>query len=414
MRPCVPSKKHRSFDWTAEPVRRLPVIGGVAALLLCASAPVGAFAASDDEMIKAIESVQSPDYHGLDSYDMRQLMERYHVPGVSVAVIHDFRVVWAKGWGVTDAATVTPVTPDTLFQAASISKPVAAMASLKAIQDGQFGLDEDINQILTSWKLPTAGFVSQQPVTPRLLMSHTSGMDDGFGFPGYAPGASLPTVVQILDGTPPANTKEVRLGRPPLSGYKYSGGGIMIEELALTDRLHQPFTEIMQKEVLSPLGMTHSTYEQPLDSDRARYAAHAHDENGKPLDSPWHVYPEQAAAGLWTTPTDLAKFVIEVQLSLLGRSNKVLSQKMAEEMVSPVGVGPFGDGFEVSQHGEGWYFIHTGSNWGFQCALMAHKVKGYGVVVMTNGDNGGNLAQEIIARVARAYHWDSLDKGLLR
>ena len=168
----------------------------------------------------------------------------------------------------------------------------------------------------------------------------------------------------------------------------------------------------MQEQVLGPLGMTDSTYEQPLRGNWEIRAAHAHDANGQPFDAPWHVYPEQAAAGLWTTPTDLAKFAIEIQLSMLGRSNKILNQKYTEEMVSPAGVGPFGEGFEVAQHGQGWYFSHTGSNWGFQCALIAHRVKGYGVVIMTNGDNGGDLADEIIARVAMAYHWDSLDKPI--
>lgn len=386
-----------------------------AALLIgayCASS--SAVAASEDPKIEQIESAQIPDYHGLDSYSMEQLLARFHVPGVSVAVIVNYHVVWAKGWGVADVKTGTPVTPATLFQAASISKPVAAMASLKAIQDGKFGLDEDINQVLKSWRLPPDGYTTQQAVTPRLLMSHTSGMDDGFGFPGYAPNAPMPTILQILDGASPANTGPVRLGRAPLSGYKYSGGGVIVEQLALTDTLRMPFGEIMRQEVLGPLGMTDSTYDQPLDAALQSRAAHAHDEFGRPMDAPWHVYPEQAAAGLWTTPSDLAKFVVEVQLSLLGRSNRILSRDMTEKMVSPVGVGPFGDGFEVHQQGEGWYFSHTGSNWGYQCALISHRVKGYGAVVMTNGDNGGDLAQEIIARIARAYHWDSLDKGLLR
>jgi CubicO group peptidase (beta-lactamase class C family) len=288
------------------------------------------------------------------------------------------------------------------------------MASLRAIQDRKFGLDDDINKVLKTWKLPADGYTAHQAVTPRLLMSHTSGTNDGLGFPGYPPGALLPSVPQILDGLPPSNTTAVRLGRAPLSAYEYSGGGVIIEQLALTDVLHRPFSEIMQDYVLIPLEMANSTYEQPLALERQARAAHAHDDSGNAMNAPWHIYPEQAAAGLWTTPTDLAKFVIEVQLSLLNRSNKVIGQSLAREMVSPVGVGPFGDGFEISKRGDGWYFGHTGSNWGFQCALIAHRVKGYGAVVMTNGDGGGPLAQEILARIARAYHWDSLDKGILR
>ena len=154
---------------------------------------------------------------------VQQLLTQFHVPGVSVAVIKDFKIEWARGYGIADVETGAPVTTGTLFQAASISKTIAAMASMKAIQDGRFKLDQDVNTILKSWKLPGAGFTKDRPVTPRSLMSHTSGTGDGFGFPGYAIGSPLPTVVQILDGIAPSNRPKVRLERPPLTGFKYSG-----------------------------------------------------------------------------------------------------------------------------------------------------------------------------------------------
>jgi CubicO group peptidase (beta-lactamase class C family) len=343
-----------------------------------------------------------------------ELLKQFNVPGVSVAVVKDFKIEWARAWGVIDAKTGEPVGTETMFQAASISKPVAAMGSLKAIQDGKFKLDQDVNTILKSWKMPESQFTRERPVTPRMLMSHTSGTDDGFGFPGYHPNAPRPTAVQILDGLPPSNLGAVRLGRPPLTGYKYSGGAVTIQELALTDAIGKPFPEIMREFVLAPIGMTNSTYEQPLPAGREKHAAHAHDRNGQLRDANWHVYPEHAAAGLWTTPSDLAKFAIEVQKSLAGQSNRVLNQAMAQEMITPVGVGPYAVGFSISKQGEGWYFSHGGSNWGFRCDLIAHRAKGYALAIMTNGDNGAMLISVLRERIQRAYNWDIFDKPIPR
>jgi CubicO group peptidase (beta-lactamase class C family) len=350
----------------------------------------------------------------LDAAAVKLLLDQFHVPGVSIAVIRDFKVEWARAYGVADVETGTPVRNETLFQAASISKTIAAMSSLKAIQDGRFALDQDVNTILKSWKLPGGGFTSDRPVTPRMLMSHTSGTGDGFGFPGYAPDAPLPTVAQILDGAPPSNRRAVRLERPPMTGFKYSGGAVMIEQLALTDAVGRRFDQIAREWVLDPIDMTNSTYEQPLPASREAQAARAHDRDGKRMGDRWHVYPEQAAAGLWTTASDLAKFAIEVQLSLLGKSNRVLKQQTMMEMVTPVGVGPFAVGFSVDKQGEGWYFSHGGSNWGFQCDLIAHRAKGYGLAIMTNGDNGGALIRELRTRISQQNAWDIFDKPIPR
>ena len=348
------------------------------------------------------------------------LLKQFNTPGVSIAVIKDFAVEWAKGYGTADVETGAPVTAETMFQAASISKTVAAMASMRAVQDGKFALDQDINTILKSWKLPGDGFTKERPVTPRSLMSHTSGTGDGFGFPGYAPSAPLPTTQQILDGQPPSNRQQVRLERAPLTGFKYSGGGVMIQELALSEALGKPFVQIAAESVLKPLGMTNSTYEQPLPPAREKQASRAHNRMGARMGDPWHVYPEHAAAGLWTTPTDLANFLIEVQRTLAGPiapkgpAGRVLSRPMMLEMVTPVGVGPFAVGFSVGKEGEGWYFSHGGSNWGFQCFALAHRVKGYGVVIMTNGDNGGALMNEVRRRLQQAYTWDVFDAPIPR
>jgi len=361
-----------------------------------------------------VEAAQTPNRQGLDPLTLQEVMDRVHVPGVSIAVIRDYEIHWAKGYGIADVTSGEAVDNDTLFQAASISKPVAAMAVLKAVEEGRFSLDDDINKILKSWLLPVEGFTRDGPVTPRALLSHTSGTGDGFGFPGYPPSAPLPTTIQILDGESPSNVGWVRMERPPLSGMKYSGGGVTIMELALVDAVGKPFPRILEEWVLGPIGMTNSAYEQPLGPKRDARAARAHDGSGKAMDAKWHVYPELEAAGLWTTSVDLAKLAIEVQKSLRNESNRVLSRASMREMMEPVGVGDFAVGFAISKVGEGWYFGHGGSNWGFRCDLLAHKLKGYGVAIMTNGDNGGIVIRELKERIARAYDWDSIDKPIPR
>jgi CubicO group peptidase (beta-lactamase class C family) len=188
----------------------------------------------------------------------------------------------------------------------------------------------------------------------------------------------------------------------------------MIEQLALTDAAGKPLTEIARDWVLNPIGMTNSTYEQPLPAARERQAARAHDRSGARMGDPFHVYPEQAAAGLWTTPTDLAKFAIEVQLAVLGKSSRVLNQSTAREMITPVGVGPYAVGFGIQKEGEGWYFGHGGSNWGFQCDLLAHRLHGYGYAIMTNGDSGGALIGDLRRMIQQEYAWDALDQPIPR
>jgi CubicO group peptidase (beta-lactamase class C family) len=386
--------------------------------LICTMLLTSPFIAADDStpaaMRARIEAPQSPNRQGLDPLTLQQVMERFHVPGVSVAVIKDFDIHWAAGYGVADVESGSRVDTDTIFQAASISKPVAAMAAVRAAQDGRFSLDADINTILKSWKLPESEFTRGHPVTPRALMSHTSGLGDGFGFPGYHPSAPRPSIVEILNGSKPSNVGPVLMERPPFVAMKYSGGGATLMQLAMMDVTDLPFTEMMQKVDLGPIGMTDSAYEQPLSAERDRRASRAHNGGGRAMDAKWHVYPELAAAGLWTSARDLARFAIEVQKTALGRSTRVLSRASVLEMLTPVGVGDYAVGFGIEKRGQGWYFGHGGSNWGFQCDLLAHRVKGYGVAVMTNGDAGRPVINEIEARVAAAYGWDSLDKPVLR
>ncbi len=388
-----------------------------AAAVLMANAVVALLSAQKNAdlvaaQIARIEGPQSPNRQGFDPYTIPEMMKRFHIPGVSVGVVRNFKVQWTKTYGVADVVTNAAVTPETRFQAASISKPVTAFAVLRAVDAGKLSLDENINKYLKNWRVPENEY-TQAGVTLRALLSHTSGTGDGFGFPGYNPSAKLPTLEQILDGKPPSSLGPVFWERPPFTAQKYSGGGIEIVQLVLQDVYDKPFAEIMQELVLGPVGMTHSTYEQPLPPAADENAARAHDKDGKAMDAKWHVYPEQAAAGLWTTPTDLAKLGIEVQKALRGES-KLLSRGTALEMVAPTGTGPFAIGFAIEKRGEGWYFMHDGSNWGFRADLMMHRLKGYGIAIMTNSDSGGQIITEIEGRVAAADNWDSLDKPVPR
>ncbi len=331
-------------------------------------------------------------------------MKHYKIPGMSVAVIKDFKVEWAKAYGVKDVETGEPVNVKTLFQAGSISKPVAAMAALNKVERGKLSLDEDINKRLVSWKLPDNEFTAKKKVTLANLLSHTAGTTV-HGFPGYADGRKVPTVQQVLDGVEPANTAAVRVNMEPGTKFRYSGGGTTIMQLALTDIERKPFPDIAREAVLKPVGMDDSTYEQPLSAEWRKRAASGHRADGKPVPGKIHIYPEMAAAGLWTTASDLAKFAIEVQLSLLGKSNRVVSKEMTARMVTPFIEGSAGLGFFQDKRGGAIYFEHGGADEGFRAQLFAHASEGYGAVVMVNSDNG-QIMQEVLRAVAREYGWD--------
>jgi len=250
--------------------------------LLLTSLPAPATAQDDPAAVIArIEAAQTPDRQGLDGYTIQQLMQRFRVPGVSIAVIRDFRIHWAKSYGTADVETGRTVTESTRFQAASISKPVAAMAAVRLAQEGRFSLDAEINSLLKSWKVPDAPWSRDQPVTPRSLLSHTSGADDGFGFPGYDPSAPRPTPLQVIRGQSPSNVGPVLFARPPYQAFKYSGGGTTIMQQALMDLTGMPFAELMQSLVLGPLAMTNSSYEQPPPESVHGVLARAHGGRGQ-------------------------------------------------------------------------------------------------------------------------------------
>jgi CubicO group peptidase (beta-lactamase class C family) len=351
-----------------------------------------------EERIQAIESGIRPSLvirgEPVQTTTLAERMEHHNVPGISIAVISDGKIEWARGYGLADVAEGRPVTTSTLFQAASISKPVAATAALTLVEKGRLELDRNVNEYLVSWKMPENDFTAVQHVTLRRLVTHSAGTTV-HGFPGYARSAQIPNTVEVLDGE--GNTDPVRVDVEPGSRWRYSGG---------VDVAEKPFAEIMQEYVLGPAGMSESTYEQPLPESRWGQAATGYRSDGSEVEEKWHVYPEQAAAGLWTTPSDLARFAIELQLAYAGESDKVLSQERARAMLAP-DENDWGLGPSIMEGGE--RFGHGGANEGFRCQLVAFIDGGRGAVIMTNSDSGGDLASEVLFNIGIVYGWSGFE-----
>jgi CubicO group peptidase (beta-lactamase class C family) len=331
-------------------------------------------------------------------------MKLKHVPGVSVAVINNYKIEWAKAYGVADTETQSPVTTDTLFQAASVSKPISALAALMLVQEGALDLDRNVNEQLKSWKVPDNKYTAEHAVDLRGLLSHTAGLTV-HGFPGYKMGDPLPSVPEILDGTKPANTQPIRVNKVPGKGFRYSGGGTTVAQLLVMDVAGKPFEEYLRETVLVPLGMTASRYQQPIGDDAKLRAATGHDRDEKPIDGRYRVHPELAAAGLWTTPSDVAHYVIEVQLAHEGRSAKVLKRELVEEMLKPQGGGPVGLGPFMTESDGARRFGHGGQNLGFNCQFVGYLDRGQGAVVMTNSDIGHPVVTEVLNAIADVYGW---------
>ncbi len=360
-----------------------------AAAWLLAPALFAQSAASESAAIARIEQQSK----------LRENMAELKVPGVSIAVVRDSKIVWAKGYGVRVAGGKDPVEANTMFQAASISKPITAMAAMHLSQFGAFTLDEDVNGKLKSWRVPENAFTADAKVTARSILSHSAGLTV-HGFRGYAKGEAVPTVIQVLNGEKPANSSPVVVDAKPGTLWRYSGGGFTILQLLVTERMAgKTFPEIMSMIVLGKLGMRNSTYEQPLPAPLHKQAAHGHRRDGTEVPGAWHTYPEMAAAGLWTTPSDLALAAIEMQKAQRGESNKVIEQKTAQEMLKT----------QKGKYGLGWglepsdWFTHGGSNEGFKCMLLANDRNA--IVIMTNGDEGAKLFRGIVEAAAVEYGW---------
>ena len=362
----------------------------------CLNAPVSArTAAVERSLSPAVVLAGTPAHRRTIASEMRRL----HVPGVSVAVMRGGVLDWAKGYGVTQAGGAA-VTPETLFQAGSISKPVTALAALRLVWQGRLSLEGDVNNRLVGWKLPVPPGVH---VSLRELLSHTAGATV-HGFPGYAAGAPVPSVEDVLAGRSPANTAAVVVDTAPGTIWRYSGGGYTVVQKLIGDVTGRPFDDVLRDEVLRPAGMAHSSFAQPLGAASLAGAAMPSDASGKPVPGGPHTYPELAAAGLWTTPSDLLRFAVAVRDSAGGKQGALLDRSLAAQMLTP-GRGDWGLGLEIHGSLGDRDFSHGGSNEGYENFLVAFTGSGDGVAVMTDGAQGSELALEITRSVAASYGW---------
>jgi CubicO group peptidase (beta-lactamase class C family) len=374
--------------------------------------------ASVARRVRAVENQLGPyvPVAGMAGWNLAQRMRHHRVPGLSIAVIHNYRVDWAKSYGWADTTAKTPVTEETLFSAGSISKLVAALAAMKLVESGKLGLDQPINGYLTAWQLPESEFTKAKPVTLRMLLSHTGGTSQS-GYYGFTPQPQpLPTLVDILAGKPGVGSRAVVVNSEPGKEFRYSGGGYLVAQQAMMDATGQDFAGLTRELLFEPLGLRHITFAQPLPEALRPKAAWAYSANGWFKGMPY-VYPQQAAAGLYTTASDLAHLLVALQNASRGQGT-FLSQPSARALLTPqvdvsegfykeqMGLGAFLLQRSDNRDPEGVYFEHTGVNAGFIAYAMGSLTGGNGVVILMNSDGAaGELGKEIRRAVARAYGW---------
>jgi CubicO group peptidase (beta-lactamase class C family) len=349
-----------------------------------------------DEKIRGIENGLFPG-NGFPPWikkSISQRMEYYNVPGVSIAVINDYKLEWAKGYGMTEAGGNKPVTVDTLFPAVGVSSTVSRFLALNFVERGIINLDEDINNKLVSWKIPGNEFTAKKKVTLRSLLRYNAAGFNEFEIKGYFKGEPLPSLRQILEGKEPANSPPVRVIAEPgvfrraPSGNLFLVSYIVLQQL-VNDVSKKPFPDAAREIILEPLGMKNSTFEQPLPRDRWHMAAAGHDADGRPVKGKWRIYPETAARGLWTTPTDMARLVIELMKSYKGQSKRFVSRDTVFNMLNP----------------KRSYYDFNSSTGGFRCSLVFNYNTGQGIIIMMNSGSGYSLKREIQHIVFSENRW---------
>ena len=330
-----------------------------------------------------------------NTYSIEERMNLYKVPGISITVFKDDKILWSKGYGLADKSKNLKVDSATMFQAASISKAITAFALLKLVDKKQLDIDKDVNEYLIGWKIPENDFTKTEKVTIRRLLNHTAGISVS-GFTGYRKTDTIPSTIEIITGK--GNTPAIVVEDKPGAKFSYSGGGYVILQKLIEDVSKMDFAGFMEKEILIPLKMTNSTFNQYPKMNRSL----AYNNFGKPYEGGWFILPELAPAGLWTTSIDLAKFCIAVQQSFIGAEGAYLAQKMAVEMLTPI--NNWGLGVGVRGNGDDAFYFHGGKNPGFNSIIIDIFNQNLGIAVMTNGEQGGTLRDEILRSFAQYYN----------
>lgn len=308
------------------PIRRFAVL----LVMLCAASTAWPVT-SDSLVLENLLPYQIIEGH--TPYTLAERMEHYHVPGVGIAVIKDFQVVWTGYYGVAEAGSDDAVSAETLFGVGSLSKAVTSACVLRLARSGAIDLDGAINRQLRSWQVPEHAWSKTSPVTPALLMNHSGGMPHRQ--PYVYPADGMPTAVQLVLGVEPSRNGPLMVTMEPGRSLQYSNGGCTVLQILVEDNSGQPFPKAADRLVFQPMGMSRATFANPLPVDRLKHAAWGHLTEGRRLSEDRVYMAHVAAGGLWTTAEDYARFIIGIQEAAAVRSDRVLNQALAQRMITP-------------------------------------------------------------------------------
>ncbi|MBQ0984632.1 amino acid adenylation domain-containing protein [Streptomyces sp. F63] len=313
------------------------------------------------------------------------------VPGASLAVIEGGELVAVEHHGVRTSGGDEPVTDGTVFQVGSLSKLITAVGAVRLAEQGLVDLDEDVTRYLRSWTVPDGTVI-----TLRGLLGHTAGLAPTPSA-GQPRGDTLADLPGLLSGRRPDLHPPVRAELAPGSVFRKANVHFSVVQQVLMDVTGEHFDALMRRTVLDPFGMTASSFDQSFPEQPDRPAASGHDEDGRPLPGGWRLWPDTAAAGLWTTATDVAKALLEVRRAYLGRPAALIGRDTARGLLAPQHPhSGYGLGTVVDDLGDDVQFGHGGAGAGYHALAMCRIGAGTGFVVLTNGEAGAGVARRCV------------------